>query len=68
MISRNVLAIPKRKSIFVLLAMPVAVFLWYIGWGLYWIAAEKEKLKPEAAKQKENVMIGMILPEEKIKA
>ena len=68
MISRNVLAIPKRKSIFVLLAMPVAVFLWLIGWALYWIGAKKEKLKPAPVNKTENVTLTVVLPEDKIEA
>ena len=58
----------KRKRIYVLLAMPVAVFLWLIGWSLYWIGARKEKSKPEPVKHKENVTLGMLLAEDKIKA
>jgi hypothetical protein len=59
---------PKKKRIFVFLAMPFAVFLWFIGWALYWVGARKEKLKPEPVKKKESVTLTVLLPEEKIEA
>ena len=59
---------PKRKRIFVLLAMPFAVFLWFIGWTLYWVGTKKEKLKPEPVKKKESVTLTVLLPENKIEA
>ena len=62
------LIMPKRNKVSALLAMPVAVFLWCVGWGLYWIGARKKKVKPALAKQKENVTLAVLLPEEKIKA
>ena len=59
---------PKRNRIFLLLAMPVAVFLWCIGWALYWIGAKKEKLKPAPVKKAENVTLTVLVPEDKIEA
>jgi len=59
---------PKRKRALMLLAMPLAVFLWFIGWTLYWVGARKKKLKPEPVKKKESVTLTVILPEDKIEA
>jgi hypothetical protein len=52
----------------VLLAMPFAVFLWFIGWNLYWVETKKEKLKPGPVKKKESVTLTVLMPEEKIEA
>jgi len=59
---------PKRKRALMLLAMPLAVFLWFIGWALYWVGAKKEKLKTEPVKKKESVTLTVLLPEDKIEA
>jgi hypothetical protein len=38
---------PKRKKAFIILAFPIAIFLWIIGWGLYSIgSSKKEPVKP----------------------
>jgi len=38
--------------------MPLAAFVWCIGWGLSWIGSKKEatKLKPKLAIDKELIM------------
>jgi flagellar basal body-associated protein FliL len=46
---------PKKKRIFVLLAIPVAAILWCIGWSLYWIGEKKEKSKPAPVNKTRNL-------------
>jgi flagellar basal body-associated protein FliL len=58
----------KSRRVFVILAMPIVVILWCIGWSLYWIGAKKEKAKPKLANQTENLTLAVLLPEEKIEA
>jgi hypothetical protein len=68
MISRIVLTMPKRRSKLVLLALPVAVFLWCIGWGFYWIGQKNEKLRPAPVNKTENITFTVLLSEPKIEA
>jgi hypothetical protein len=48
--------------------MPIAVFLWCIGWSLYWIGSKREttkpKPKPKLSVQKE-LIIFVPTPEQK---
>ncbi len=53
----------KRRSAISLLVVPVAVFVWFRGWSLYWIGAKKEKLKPAITNQTDNVIFTTLLPE-----
>jgi len=46
MIAKNAPMTPKRRGILVWLALPVAVFLCYIGWGFYWIGQKNESPGP----------------------
>ena len=36
----------KRNRIALLLVFPVAIFIWFVGWSLYWIGS-REKPKVE---------------------
>jgi len=49
---------PKRNRAATLLLMPIAAFVWCIGWGLSWVGSKKEvaKLKPKLAIHKELIM------------
>jgi hypothetical protein len=48
------------------LLMPIAVFLWCIGWSLYWIGSKRETTKPKPilSVQKE-LIIFVPTPEQK---
>jgi len=46
----------------------MAVFIWCLGWSLYWIGKRKEKLKPDLANLKENIALTVLLPERRLKA
>jgi hypothetical protein len=44
---------PKRKKAFTILAFPIAIFLWIIGWSLYSTRSSgKKPLKPIQPKSK----------------
>jgi hypothetical protein len=49
---------PRRNKAATLLLMPLAAFVWCIGWGLSWVGSKKQeaKLKPKLAVHKELVM------------
>jgi len=48
--------------------MPIAAFLWCIGWCLCWVGEKKKKTKPKEASWTENVTVTVALPEDKIEA
>jgi len=56
----------KRRPVIVFIAMPVAVFIWCVGWGLYWVGKGKERHGPNPAKRTENVGVVVMLPEVQI--
>jgi hypothetical protein len=57
---------PKRNRAASFLLMPIGVFLWCIGWSLYWIGSKREttKPKPKLSVQKE-LVIFVPTPEQK---
>jgi len=68
MIAGNALTMPKRRSILVWLALPVAILFWYIGWAFYWIGQKNKKLKPGPINKTENVTFTLLLTEPRIEA
>lgn len=36
----------KRNRVMLLLLLPVVLFLWFVGWALYWIGSKQEPRKP----------------------
>jgi hypothetical protein len=56
----------RRNRAVSFLLMPIAVFLWCIGWGLYWVGSKRESArpKPKLSVQKELVVF-VPTPEEK---
>jgi flagellar basal body-associated protein FliL len=53
----------KRKSLAVLLAIPVVVFLWIIGWGLYWVGSKTTKVEPRNSPGRREFSIAVLTPE-----
>jgi hypothetical protein len=37
----------KRNKAIIVLLLPAIIFLWIIGWSLYWIGHQKEPLKAQ---------------------
>jgi hypothetical protein len=56
----------KSRRALILLVTPIAVFIWCIGWSLYWIEGRKGKLKPDLANLKENVKLTALVSEPRI--
>ncbi len=46
---------PKRNRSVSFLLMPIGVFLWCVGWGLYWVGSKRKstRAKPKLTVQKE---------------
>ena len=49
---------PERNRTASILLLPIAVLIWFMGWGLYWVGWKKEQTrnKPRSAVQRELVM------------
>ncbi len=55
---------PKRNRAALLLVLPIAVFIWFIGWSLNWIGS-KEHAAPPSAKPHDGVTFTVLMPEQK---
>ncbi|MGD0451243.1 MAG: hypothetical protein ABSA79_09360 [Candidatus Bathyarchaeia archaeon] len=57
---------PRRNRVASFLAMPIGVFLWIIGWSLYYVGSKREssKPKPKSSIQRELIMF-VPTPEQK---
>jgi hypothetical protein len=38
------------SKIVLILIFPAAIFLWPIGWSLFWIGSQKRRIKPKETK------------------
>jgi hypothetical protein len=55
----------KRNRAIVALLLPAIVFLWIIGWSLYWIGHQQDKKQDsQPARQKDNVHLMPVMLEE----
>jgi hypothetical protein len=46
----------KRNKAIIVLLFPAIIFLWIVGWGLYWIGHQKEpqKAQPSSSPEEED--------------
>ena len=54
----------KRNKAIIALFLPVIIFLWMIGWSLYWIGSQKQPRKTHVEPPKDHVHIKAIVLEE----
>jgi flagellar basal body-associated protein FliL len=57
----------KRNKAIIAVLLPAIIFLWIVGWSLYWIGHQKETQKPQppqSAKEKDHISIEAIAFEE----
>jgi hypothetical protein len=43
----------KRDKALIAVLLPATIFLWIVGWGLYWISRQKESPKPQSPSPKD---------------
>ena len=43
--------LPRRNNVLYLLVLPMAIFLWCIGWSLYCVGSKNEQAKPQQLDQ-----------------
>lgn len=51
-----------------LLMLPVAVFLWFVGWGFYWVGSRTKQVRVKPAKtiNADELTFTVLEPENKI--
>jgi lipopolysaccharide export system protein LptC len=54
----------KRNRAITALLFPAVIFLFLIGWSLYWIGLQKRRQKAQPVRPKDNVSIMAIVLEE----
>ena len=54
----------KRSRVALLLVLPIAVFIWFIGWSLYW-AGSKRKTATPSKKPLNDLTFAVLTPEQK---
>lgn len=56
----------KRNKAIIVLLLPAIIFLWIIGWSLYWIGHQKEprQAQPSSPKEEDHVSLIPIVLEE----
>ena len=55
---------PKRNRAALLLVLPIAVFLWFIGWSVYWVGSRVKASKPERM-HANGLTFTVLMPEQK---
>ncbi|MEM2108062.1 MAG: hypothetical protein QXL10_02110 [Candidatus Bathyarchaeia archaeon] len=60
----------KRSKALILLLLPALIFLWIIGWSLYWIGHQKEhrKIRQTEPQEKDHVQLMPVVFEEPLEA
>ena len=53
----------RRSRIVVFLAFPFVVFVWFIGWSLYWIGYKENVVKSEKVLDHEELVSAVTIPE-----
>ena len=54
-----------RNSFALFLMLPLAVFLWFFGWKLYWIGLNKKKTRSEKKESSKLLAFSVLIPEQK---
>ena len=58
----------KRNKPLIFLTLPTAVFMWVVGWSLYWIGSKREMGKPRSTLEHEEITFNVPMLEEKCTA
>jgi hypothetical protein len=54
----------KRNKVALLLLLPIAVFIWFIGWSLYWMDSKRKTATP-SKKPLNGLTFAVLTPEQK---
>ena len=56
----------KRNRAVQLLLLPTILFMWIVGWSLYWIGPNKKPTKPTKTPEHEKLTHYVLMPEERL--
>jgi hypothetical protein len=56
---------PRRNRVALLLILPIVIFIWFIGWSLYWIGSRGKVGKPRKIIDRKELTFTVLIPEEK---
>jgi hypothetical protein len=45
--------------------LPIVIFIWFIGWSLYWTGSRKESAKPKEISDQKELTFTVLMPEQK---
>ena len=54
----------RRHKLTTLLTMPLAVFLWVVGWSLFWIGSRKKRVEPRRKPARDELRFAVLVPEQ----
>ena len=55
---------PKRSRAVSFLSLPAVIFVWFLGWSLYWMGSKKEVGKPKQKSEVEKIAFTVATPKE----
>lgn len=55
----------KRNELVMLLAMPLALFFWIIGWSLQGFGSNNKRVKPKVRKDGKDLIVMVLMVEQK---
>jgi hypothetical protein len=58
----------KRRRALTLVLLPVIVFIWFVGWSLYWIGSQRKTPEKESVPKEYNFTMLVIPNEQAIEA
>ena len=53
-----------RNRVVVITLLPVIIFLWIIGWTLFWIGSQNKPQKTRAATERDPISMTIVMYEE----
>jgi hypothetical protein len=54
---------PNKVALFLLI--PIGIFLWFLGWSLYWIGSHKMQVNPKKTYEGRKLTFTVLMPEQK---
>lgn len=57
---------PRQNKLGMLLVLPIVIFLWFVGWSLFWAGSMAESVKPEPVSDQNGLYFTVLIPEEKL--
>jgi hypothetical protein len=56
----------KRNRAALFLILPIIIFIWFLGWSLYWISSRGKVVKPRKIIDRKDLTFTVLVPEKKL--